>query len=126
MNVLLTNPISITIASAKLVVEDGNRGTIEFTLFDQPVRLNLSSPDYVYDITVAIGDRVRLIENYSFLSVNSKGIIQAITPDYTEDRVSVLFDEIYPDQVAKPVEAHVVTARTSLLVELPLRLIEKI
>jgi len=126
MNVILTNPISITLASAKLVVEDDNRGTIEFKLFDQPVRLNLTASDYVYDITVAIGDRVRLIESYSFLLVDSKGTVQAITPDYTEDRVSVLFDEIYPDQIAKPVEAHVITARTSLLVELPLRLIEKI
>jgi hypothetical protein len=93
---------------------------------DQPVRLNITSSDYIYDIIIAVDDRVKLIEHFGALNVDSSGIVTEIIPDRTEDRVKVLFDQIYPDQIIKPVEAHVNSAVTSLLVELPLRLVEKI
>lgn len=124
MNVILTNPISVLISSAKLVVEDSGRGTIEFTLLDQPVRLNILSSDYTYDIIPVVGDRVKLIENFGSFSIGSTGVLQKIIPDYTEDRAVVLFDTIYPDQIITPVEAHINSTITSLLVELPLRIIE--
>ena len=56
MNVNLVSPILITLNSAKLVVEDSGQGTIEFTLFDQPVRLNIASTNYTYDTNIAIGE----------------------------------------------------------------------
>lgn len=126
MNVNLLSPIVININSAKLVVENDSRGTIEFTIFDQPVCLNIESSNYVYDTNISIGDRVKLIEQFGFLAVDSKGVVKEIIVDYTEDRAKVLFDEIYPDQVVKPVDAYVKSAITSLLIELPLRIIEKI
>jgi hypothetical protein len=126
MNVVLASPISVLISSAKLVVEDSGRGTIEFTIMNQPVRLNILSTDYTYDIIPAVGDRVKLIENFGAFNVDSQGILQEIIVDNTEDRAKVLFDIIYPDQTIKPVEAHVSSTVTSLLVELPLRFIEKL
>jgi hypothetical protein len=126
MNVVFANPISISLDSAKLVVEDGTVGTIEFTLFDQPVRLIIDSTEYSYDIDIAINDRVSLTEQFGALGPGSKGIVQQIIPDYTEDRAKVLFDEVYPDQILNPVEAHINTAITSLLIEVPLRLLEKV
>jgi len=126
MNVTLPNPISVTISSAKLVVEDDNRGTIEFTILDQPVRLNIASSEYIYDINIAVGDRVKLIANFGALNVNSTGIVQEIIVSRTEDHAKVLFDFIVPDQTISPVEAHIVSANASILVDLPLRLLEKI
>jgi len=125
MNVVLITPISILIDSAKLVVEDGGSGTIELMILGQPVRLNIPSTDYVYDILLVIGDRVKLIHSFSSLALNSSGTIEEIIADPTQDRVKVLFDEIYPDQIVKPGEVHVRSTITSLLVELPLEYVEK-
>lgn len=126
MNVVLTEPIVISISSAKLVLEEGSTGTIEFTYLDQPLRLNIESTSYAYDIEIAVNDRVQLVESYSSLAANSKGIVQEIIPNVTEDRAKVLFDEIYPDQVINSIETHVITANPSVLVELPLGILEKI
>lgn len=125
MNVVLLDPITISISSAKLVVESDNRGTIEFMVLDQPVRLNIDSSDYIYDININVNDRVRLIENFGAFFVNSKGVVQEIVPDNTEDRAKVLFDEIYPDQTLNNTSAQVNSAVTSILAEVPLRILEK-
>lgn len=126
MNVNLTSPIAITIDSAKLVVEDSGSGTIEFMLFNQPVRLCIDSTNYVYDINFAIGDRIRLLQNFSFLSQNSEGIVVEIIADYTNDLVKVLFDHIIPDQTVNPAEVHIASSLISLMVEVPLSIVEKI
>jgi hypothetical protein len=126
MNVTLTSPISISLSTAKLVVEDGDLGTIEFKLFDQPVRLLVNKTDYTYDVTIAVGDRVKLIQAFSNFAIDSSGVVQKITPDYTEDKISVLFDSIIPDQVVQPVEAHIISTHATLLVELPLSYVEKV
>lgn len=125
MNVILTEPISVVVDSAKLVVEDSGSGTIEFTIFNQPVRLNIESTRYVYDIEIEVGDRVRLTESFSALSENSNGILKEIIPDRTEDKAKVWFDEVFPNQTLKNVEAHVVTSDVSVFVEVPIRILEK-
>lgn len=126
MNVILTEPIVISISSAKLVVEDSARGTIEVSVLEQPVRLNIESTSYTYDIDIAIHDRVRLVEAFGAFALNSKGVVTQIIPDYTEDRAKVLFDEIYPDQTLSCVEAQVTTTIPTILVEVPLKILEKI
>jgi hypothetical protein len=126
MDVTLTDPINISISSAKLVVEDSGTGTIEFTVLGQPVRLNIDSTSYTYDIDIAIDDRVQLIEAFGALAIGSKGIVQEIVPDYTEDKIKVLFDEIFPDQILDPAETHVVTTIPTVFIELPLSIVEKI
>ena len=126
MNVLLTNPILISLEAAKLVLEDGQTGVIEFTLFDQPMRLIVDSSEYEYDINVSVNDSVRLKENFSILLADSKGIVKEIIPDYTEDRAKVLFDEIYPDQSVSKIDIEVSHSKASILIELPLSLIERI
>jgi hypothetical protein len=126
MNVSLINPISITVNSAKLVVEDDSRGTIEFTILDQPVRLNIESSDYVYNTNISVDDRVKLIENYGALKVDSEGTVKEIIVSATEDHAKVLFDYIIPDQTLEPVEVHIISASASILIDLPLRVIEKI
>ena len=68
MNVNLVNPIAISLTSAKLVVEDCGSGTIEFSLYGQPVRLNIANTAYVYDINIAVGDRAILIQNFGALN----------------------------------------------------------
>jgi len=126
MNIILINPISILIESAKLIVEDDDTGTIEFSVLGQPVRLSINSGDYVYDSQINLEDRVKLTEAFSILKEDSKGVVKKIILDVTEDRVQVLFDEIYPDQIAKNIEAHIVSTVLSLLIEIPLRIVEKI
>jgi len=126
MNVILNTPLSFTISSAKLVVEDEGRGTIEFTLLDQPVRLNLSSTDYVYDTIFAVNDRVKLLQSFGQFDINTTGTLIGIIADDTEDLADVLFDVIFPDQIYKPVEAHVISQALSLLVRVPLRYLQKI
>jgi len=126
MDVVLIDPILISIDSAKLVVEDNARGTIEFTIFDQPVRLNIESTSYAYDIDIAVDDRVKTVEIFGALAIDSEGIVQKIIPDNTYDRAEVLFDVIFPDQILKPIEAHIVSASATLLIEVPLRILEKI
>jgi hypothetical protein len=126
MDVILTEPIIVSINSAKLVIEDNGRGTIEFIVLEQPVRLNIESTSYVYDTTININDRVRLIEAFSAISIGSEGIVTEIIPDSTEDRAKVLFDLIYPDQTLKQVETLVTETIPKVLIELPLDIIEKI
>lgn len=126
MNVILNPELTLTINNAKLVVEDGGSGTIQFTILGQPVSLNLDSSLYSYDINLNINDRVKLIEPYGAFDISSEGIVQEIIPDYTQDRAKVLFDKIYPEQILKNVEAYVKLSMTSILVELPLSLLEKI
>ncbi|MDD5650104.1 MAG: hypothetical protein PHF86_06775 [Candidatus Nanoarchaeia archaeon] len=125
MDVILTDPISITVSSAKLVIEDSSRGTIEFTVLDQPVRLNIESTSYVYDIEIVIGDRVRLTEPFSAFAENSNGIVKEIIPDRTEDKAKVWFDRIYPNQSVENVEAHIDTTVVSIMAEVPIRILEK-
>jgi hypothetical protein len=126
MNVLLNDPISILVNSAKLVIESDGRGTIQFTVLDQPVCLNIDSSDYIYDIEIAVNDRVRLIETYGALAMNSEGVVKEIIPDRTEDRVKVWFDVILPDQTLANVEAHVQSNAISVMDEVPLSKVEKI
>ncbi len=126
MNVILKNPILVSVSSAKLVIEDGGRGTVEFTILDQPVRLNIESSNYNYDINIVEGDKVRLIEPYGVFDVNSKGVVQKIIPNETEDRVKVLFYEVYPDQVLESVSISVDLTKPLILFEVPLRFVEKI
>jgi len=126
MNVILNTPLNFTISSAKLVVEDDGRGTIEFTLLDQPVRLNLASTDYVYDTIFAVNDRVKLLQSFGQFDINTTGTLIGIIADDTEDLADVLFDTIFPDQIFKPVEAHVILQALSLLVRVPLRYLQKI
>lgn len=126
MNVNLISPISITVTSAKLVVEDSGTGTIELTILGQPVRLNILSTDYTYDINIAIGDRVQLTSDFGAFHTGSSGIVQKIIPDYTQDTIMVLFDTIFPDQVINPVDANVILSAVSLLVQVPLNIVQKI
>lgn len=126
MNVLLNDPISILVNSAKLVIESDGRGTIQFTVLGQPVCLNIDSSDYIYDIEIAVNDRVRLIETYGAFATNSEGIVKEIIPDRTEDRIKVLFDVIFPDQTLKNVETHVQSSAISVIDEVPLSKVEKI
>lgn len=125
MNVVLNTPISISVNVAKLIIESDGRSTIEFSVLDQPVRLNIDSTDYVYDINIAINDRVILIEAFGALAVNSTGIVKEIIPDRTQDRVKIWFDQVYPNQFLKNVEANVEANIVSLMVELPLAKVEK-
>lgn len=126
MNVILNPELSLTISNAKLVLEDGNSGTIQFMILGQPVSLNLDSSLYSYDINIRVNDRVKLTESYGVFNINSEGIIQEIIPDFTEDRAKILFDKVFPDQDLKNVEANVRLSSLSIVVELPLRLLEKI
>jgi len=126
MNITLTPEISFVLSNAKLVFEDEQSGTIEFMFLNQPFRLNIDKAYYSYDINLNVGDRVNLLENYGAFGQNSKGTLKEIIPDNTEDKVKVLFDEIIPDQIIKPVQVNVESSMASVLVELPLRLIEKI
>lgn len=126
MNVTFLDPISIIVSSAKLIVEDEGKGTIEFNLFDQPVRLVVDSSDYVYDTEIEIGDRVKLIEPFSGLLANSKGTVKVITPGRTEDIIEVWFDEIFPDQTFDYTEVNVYTSAVSISVNVPIEKIEKI
>lgn len=125
MNVIITEPITIIVSSAKLVVEDSGRGTIEFMVLGQPVRLNIESTQYVYDIEIEIGDRVRLTEPYSAFAENSSGVVKEIIIDRTVDKAKIWFDQIYPDQAIESVEAHVVTSDVSVFTEVPISILEK-
>jgi len=108
------------------VVSDSGRGTIEFTLLGQPVRLNVDSTQYTYDININVGDRVKLIQGYSTLAINSSGIVQSIIPDYTQDKAVVLFDQVFPDQVMNyPAEADVTSSTVAISVQLPLEILQK-
>lgn len=126
MNVLLNDPISILVDTAKLVIESDGRGTIQFTVLGQPVCLNIDSTDYIYDIEIAVNDRVRLTETYGSLGMNSEGVVKEIIPDRTEDRIKVWFDIIFPDQTLTNVEAHIQTNTISVMNEVPLSKVEKI
>ncbi|MDD5650199.1 MAG: hypothetical protein PHF86_07285 [Candidatus Nanoarchaeia archaeon] len=126
MNVLITDPITISISSAKLIVEDNNRGTIEFVILDQPARINIESSKYTYDIDINVDDRVQLKESFSSFNVGSKGVVKEIIPDNTEDRAKVLFDEIMPDQDIDLINVSINMTRPKILIELPLKILEKI
>jgi hypothetical protein len=127
MNVTLVNPVSIVFDSAKLVVEDSGLGTLELMILGQPVRLYVSSTDYVYDISFQVGDTVRLLENFGAFAQNSQGTVQEIIPDYTQDKAKVLFNQILPDQTINPAgEAHVISTAVSLLAEVPVEILEKV
>jgi hypothetical protein len=127
MNVILTTPISITVSSAQLVVEDSGTGTIEFALLGQPVRLNILSTDYTFDINIEINDRVQLIQNFGALNTGSRGVVKQIIPSTSQDTALVLFDQIYPDQTFNyPFEADVQTTVVSLQVQVPLNIIQRV
>lgn len=126
MNVLLNETISVIVNTAKLVVESDGRSTIEFTILDQPVRLNIDSTDYTYDIDIVVGDRVSLKEDYGVLSANSSGIVKEIIPDRTQDKVKVYFDEVLPNRTFENVEANADTTTVSIIIELPLSEVEKV
>ena len=98
MDVILNTPINITLSSAKLVVEDGGYGTIQFTIFDQPCCIVITSYGYVYDTIFSEGDRVRLFLAFGSLGIGSEGILQKIIIDPTDDKAEVLFDIIVPNQ----------------------------
>lgn len=127
MNVNLVNPIAISLSSAKLVVEDCGSGTIEFALYGQPVRLNIATTAYTYDINVAVNDRIVLIQNFGALNAGSQGVIKKIIPRETCDMADVLFDQIFPDQVIKePSQADVNSAVVSIFVRVPLNIVQKV
>jgi hypothetical protein len=126
MNVNLTSPISIDVTTAKLIVEDGNQGTIEFTLLGQPVRLYIASSDYSYITNIVVGDRIILLQSFGGFDINSSGIVQAIIPSITDDQVTVCFDQVYPDKIVDPVQANIVSSKPTIFMQVPLRLIQKI
>jgi uncharacterized membrane protein len=99
MNVLFNTPISITISSAKLLLEDDNTGTIQFKLLDQPCTLVIDKSQYIYDTTISVNDRVQLIHEVGYFGIGSQGIVQAIIPESTVDYVDILFDKIVPDNM---------------------------
>jgi hypothetical protein len=127
VNVNLVNPIAISLTSAKLVVEDCGSGTIEFTLYGQPVRLNIANTAYTYDINIAVGDRAILIQNFGALNAGSQGVVKKIIPGYTCDTVDILFDQIFPDQViCEPSQADVNSTVVSIFVRVPLNIVQKL
>jgi len=126
MNVLLNVPIDVQISIAKFVVSDSGKGTIEFTLLGQPVRLNIDSSEYVFICDINVGDRVKLISEFAGLSVDSEGVVEKIIPDITDDKVIVLFDTIIPDQEKSNVNIKIQSFDLFLRVTLPLRILEKL
>ena len=124
MNVILNTPIVVTLTSGFLVSEEDGVGTIQFTIEEQPVTLSLTDTYYTYDTPFSAGDRVKLIEAYSSLGINSEGVLQGIVIDSTDDKGDVLFDTIYPDQRFGPTHVEVVLADVTSLVRVPLRLLE--
>lgn len=127
MNVVLNPAVSVDISSAKLVVEDCGSGTIEFSLYGQPVRLNIANTAYVYDINIAVGDRAILIQNFGALNAGSQGVVKKIIPGYTCDTVDILFDQIFPDQViCEPSQADVNSTVVSIFVRVPLNIVQKL
>jgi hypothetical protein len=126
MNVNITTPISITISTAKLVAEDSGQGTIEFSLLGQPVRLYISSNDYTYITNVNVGDRVKLIENFAGLNINSNGIVNQIIADPAEDQAIVNFDQIYPDGELNPIDVNIISTKPTVTIQVPMEFIQKL
>jgi hypothetical protein len=100
MNANFNTPISITLTQAKLVYENQVEGvgTIEFQIEEQPIHLLVATTSYSYNTNIQIGDRVKLIVNFSTLGVGSNGILQQIYVDPTQDRAMVFFDNVLPNQ----------------------------
>ena len=126
MNVNLTNPIAINVNMAKLIVEDNGQSAIEFTLLGQPVRLYISSTDYSYITDINIGDRVKLIENFAGLGINSNGIVSEIIPDVSDDQILVLFDQVFPDEILEPVQVNIISSKLTIKTQVPMRLVQKL
>ena len=126
MNVRLIPPITITLDSAKLLLEDSLTGIVEFQINEQPQRLVLTYGSYIWDTTFASGDRVRLIESFGTFGLNSSGILQEIIIDTTDDKADVLFDTIYPNQVFSADVVETLSGNISILFRVPLRILEKI
>lgn len=97
MNVNLITPISVTISSAKLLLESEGSGTVEFKILDQPQRLSLLSTEYTYDTVFTIGCRVKVILAYGYFGLNSEGELKRIIIDSTNDMAEVYFDNIFPN-----------------------------
>jgi len=128
MDVILNPPIDITLSSAKLVLEnaDDGVGVIEFQIYEQPVRIVVSSSAYSWDTIFSVGDRVKLTSEYSTLGANSEGELKEIIIDSTEDKADVLFDKIYPDQSFDDEHNEVQSTTISLLFRVPLNLLAKV
>ena len=124
MNVILNTPINVTLTSGFLISEGDNIGTVQFRIEEQPIILAITSYQYNYDSQFSIGDRVKLIEPFSSLDINSEGILEQIIIDSTDDKGDVFFDTIYPDQSFGPVHAEVKSSNLTALVRVPLRMLE--
>lgn len=128
MDVTLTHPINIVLSSAKLIVEnkEDGVGTIEFQLFEQPCRLVLTYTEYSYSTTLQIGDRVKIIQNYSNLLIGSEGYVRSINVDYLQDTATIDFYLINPDQTILRTDTKVLNATMFITYTIPLNYIEKI
>jgi hypothetical protein len=127
MNVSFNEPILISVSSAKLICESEGRGTVEFTVLDQPVHINIISTSYVYDINFVVNDRVRLKEDFGELQTGSNGIVKSIKPDRTEDIITIYFDKIYPNKdITNVNKANVNSTVVSIVLDVPLSKIEKV
>lgn len=127
MNVILTNPITVILQSGFLVSEGDGIGTVQFTIEEQPVTLAITSTDYIYDTIFESGDRVKITEEFGILGVNSEGEIQEIIIDSTDDKASVLFNVIYPNQTFETEDQlNAESGDVSVLITVPLRILAKI
>lgn len=127
MNVRFSDPIAISISTAKLICESEGRGTVEFTILDQPVRINIVSTNYVYDINIVENDRVKLKEDFGGLQTGSNGLVKLIKPDRTEDIVTIYFDKVYPNKDITNIDkANVNSTVVSIVLDVPLSKIEKV
>jgi len=124
MNVILNNPINVVLSSGFLASEGNGVGTVQFRIEEQPIALVITTSDYTYDTPFSIGDRVKLIEGYGSFAVNSEGVIKDIIIDSTDDKASVLFDTVFPDQVYGPFDIEVVSSKITSLLVVPLRLLQ--
>lgn len=128
MDVVLTHPINITLSSALLVLENKEDaiGVIEFKIFDQPCRLILTYGSYHYDTNLQIGDRVRLIQNYSNLTIGSEGYLRAININYLQDNATVDFCLINPDQSILRNDSKVLGTDIYISYDIPISYLEKV
>jgi hypothetical protein len=123
MNVSLNQTFQVTLSSGFLVSEGDGIGTIQFKIQEQPVTLAITSSNYSYNTPFVIGNRVKLIESFGSLGVNSEGILNQIIIDSTDDKCDVFFDTIYPDQNYGPVHIEVKSSIITSLYRVPLRIL---
>jgi len=128
MNINLNSPISVNLTSGYLISEGDGIGTVQFKIEEQPIILAITSSEYVYDTIFVVGDRVKTIQTFSILGINSIGTLQRFILDSTDDKADVYFDQIIPDNTFQSDNNNLKTQSSviSILIRVPLRILEKI